>query len=291
VISTSIAQISILAALFSAVAAADMQDGNQALTLYQRMEYRSSLDVLSSTVRKDATVFCLMGRNYYMIGDYKKAIQALSKATTMEPRNAECTNWLGRAYGRQAETGSVLTAIGYATKARQMFEKSVALDPSSRTALGDLLTFYLRAPEMVGGGIKKAEELAQHLAGRDPAESHFAQAQIEEKRKDYYSAEQHLRLAQELDPANPRRSLDLAILLGKMGRLAESDSMFALAARSAPSWAEIPFERARAYIGEQRNLEQAKRLLQGYVRSPLTPDDPPREEAETLLNKINACCP
>jgi hypothetical protein len=98
------------------------------------------------------------------------------------------------------------------------------------------------------------------------------------------------------DPGRPHLNVrthahrKLTILLGKMGRLAESDSMFALAARSAP-WAKIPFERARAYIGEQRNLEQAKRLLQGYVRSPLTPDDPPREEAETLLNKINACCP
>jgi Flp pilus assembly protein TadD len=277
--------------LFGAVATADMQDCNQALTLYQSAEYRSSLDVLSSIVPKNATVFCLIGRNYFMVGDYKKAIQVLSKATTMEPSNAECMNWLGRAYGRQAETGSVLTAIGYATKARQMFEKSVALDPSNSKALRDLLTFYLRAPETLGGGLKKAEELALHIAGKDPAEGHFAQAQIEEKRKDYNSAEQHLRLTRELDPANPRRPLDLAILLGKMGRLTESDSMFVMAATWAPFWPEITFERARAYIVQQRNLEQAKRLLQQYVRSQLTPDNPPREEAEALLKKINACCP
>ena len=139
--------------------------------------------------------------------------------------------------------------------------------------------------------MRKAEELALHIGGRDRAERHFAQAQIEEKRKDYNSAEQHLRLARELDPANPRRPLDLAIFLGKADRLTESDSMFALAATTAPFWPEITFEHASAYILQQRNLEQAKRLLQRYIRSRLTPDDPPREEAEALLKKITACSP
>jgi hypothetical protein len=36
--------------------------------------------------------------------------------------------------------------------------------------LNDLLTFYLRAPEALGGGIKKAKELAAQIAWRDPAE-------------------------------------------------------------------------------------------------------------------------
>src|SRR5215472_2452463 len=209
----------------------------------------------------------------------------------MEPRNAECANWLGRAYGRQAETGSVVTAFGYATKARQMFEKAVALDPSNKRAMGDLLTYYLTAPEMLGGGIKRAQELAVRISRQDPAEGHFAQAQIEEKQRDYISAENHLRIARDLDPANPKRLVDLAILLAKMGQFTESDSKFAEAASSTPVWPELAFERATAYIDEKRNLEQAKSLLQQYLRSQLTPDDPPRQDAETLLQKIKSCCP
>ena len=81
----------------------------------------------------------------------------------MEPNNAELVDWLGRAYGRQAETGS-LTAASYATKARQMFERSIALDPFNKEALDDLFNYCLRAPEFLGGGIERAEGVMQQIA-------------------------------------------------------------------------------------------------------------------------------
>ena len=62
------------------------------------------------------------------------------------PPNAECFLWLGRAYGRRAEIANPFMAPGYASKARQMFEKSVALDRSNREAVGDLFDYYLEAP-------------------------------------------------------------------------------------------------------------------------------------------------
>jgi Flp pilus assembly protein TadD len=95
---------------------AEQEDWNRAEALYENTEYRGSLDILVSILHKDGAVLCVMGKNYFMIGDYKKAIQTLSAAATMEPKNGECLNWLGRAYGRQAETGSLLTALSYAKK-------------------------------------------------------------------------------------------------------------------------------------------------------------------------------
>ena len=77
-------------------------------------------------------------------------------------------NWLGRAYGRRAETSNPFTAPGYASKARQMFEKSVALDPSNKEATGDLLDFYLEAPGFMGGGYEKAEALVKADRARRP---------------------------------------------------------------------------------------------------------------------------
>jgi hypothetical protein len=45
------------------------------------------------------------------------------------------------------------------------------------------------------------------------------------------------------------------------------------------------FVRAEAYIQQKRNLNDARRLLERYLASPLTPDDPPREDARALLSK------
>jgi transposase-like protein len=40
------------------------------------------------------------------------------------------------------------------------------------------------------------------------------------------------------------------------------------------------------YIEQRRNLEQAKALLKKYLKSDLTPDDPPRELAEKMLKQV-----
>jgi hypothetical protein len=46
------------------------------------------------------------------------------------------------------------------------------------------------------------------------------------------------------------------------------------------------FGRAQAYVESKRNLPEARQLLSRYLRTPLTPDDPPRAEAEKLLREI-----
>src|ERR1043166_3339473 len=109
--------------------------------LYSLTQFEQSLQVLLAAPNKDAAVYELIGRDYYMEGDYKKASEALEKAAAAEPENAEIALWLGRAFGRRAETSSPFTAPGYASKARQWFERSVQLDPKSVEALSALFEY------------------------------------------------------------------------------------------------------------------------------------------------------
>jgi hypothetical protein len=41
-------------------------------------------------------------------------------------------------------------------------------------------------------------------------------------------------------------------------------------------------------INEKRDLDTARKLLEQYLKSPLTPEDPPREHAQALLKKLGA---
>jgi Flp pilus assembly protein TadD len=271
--------------LYSAALAARTPEWERAHDLYQRTEYRQSLAVLLPLKQRDESELQLIGQNYFMLGEYKKATEVLEKATTLDPENAECLHWLGRTFGRRAETGSPFTAPGYASKARQMFEKAVALDPSNKEATGDLLDFYLEAPGFMGGGLHKAEELIARIAQTDPAEGHYAQAQVDDKRKAYDDAEQHLRHAAELAPRQVGRIVDLAKYVAKRGRIKESEALFDQAMQMAPNSPKVLFERADTYIRDRRNLDDARELLERYIRSPLTPNDPPRERAEALLKK------
>jgi Flp pilus assembly protein TadD len=253
--------------------------------LYQRTEYAQALAVLDRVSTKDADDLQLVGQCHFMQGDYKQATEAFEKALALAPRSSELHRWLGNAYGRRAETGSVFTAPGNARKAHQYFEQAVELDPNNREAVANLFEYYLEAPGIMGGGMDKAESLVVRIATLDMPAGHHALAQLERKRKSYDAAEQQLRRAAELAPRQAGRQIDLAKFLSDRGRLKESDERFAEAARLAPNSPQFLFARAETYIQQKRNLNDARQLLERYLASPLTPDDPPREHARTLLTK------
>jgi cytochrome c-type biogenesis protein CcmH/NrfG len=230
-------------------------------------------------------VLLLTGQSRFMLGDYQKASEALEKAVQLEPRNAWHLLWLGRAYGRRAENASFLTAPGWARKARKSFEQAVVLDPRNLEAASDLLEYYLEAPGILGGGVDKAERLAAGIAGVDPAEHQYLLAKIAEKKQDPAAAERHLRRAAELAPKQVGRLIDLARFLSRHRRFEESDAVFQRAAQLAPGSPKLMYARASAYIGAGRNLGQARDLLGRYLTEPLTPDDPPRRDAERLLRE------
>jgi len=75
----------------------------RARNLYDLTAFDQSLRVLEAIPAKDAAVYDLMGRDYYMQGDYKRSTEAMEKALAAEPGDAVHALWLGRAYGRRAE--------------------------------------------------------------------------------------------------------------------------------------------------------------------------------------------
>jgi Flp pilus assembly protein TadD len=271
--------------LFAAGLWARTPEWDRAHELYQRTEYSQALELLDRASNKGADEFQLAGQCHFMEGDYKKATEAFEKAPALAPRNSEIHRWLGNAYGRRAETGSVFTAASNARKAHQFFEQAVELDPNNREAAANLFEYYLEAPGIMGGGIDKAETLAKHIGRLDAPAGHHAQAQLERKQKRYEAAEEQLRRAAELAPRQVGRMIDLAKFLSDRGRVKESDEKFSEATRLAPDSPELMFARAETYIQQKRNLKDARQLLERYLASPLTPDDPPREDARALLSK------
>jgi tetratricopeptide (TPR) repeat protein len=258
---------------------------DQARKLYNLTDFEGSLKVLHAIPQKDAPVYEYMGRDYYMLADYKKATESLEKAAAADPSSAEIALWLGRAYGRRAETSSPFTAPGNASKARQWFEKSVQLNSRDLEALSDLFEYYLEAPGFLGGGLDKAEAMVQTIGKVDGAEAHWAQARLAEKRKDFSSVEEHLRRAIDASPQRVGRFIDLARFLARQGRFQESDQSIEQAEKIAPNAPKLIFAKADIYVKNKRNLEVAKKLLERYMSMSLSPEDPPRSDAAKLLKQ------
>ena len=262
------------------------QDLAEAQKLYGLTNYEASLKLLQSVPQKNAPVWDLIGKNYFMMGDYKKSTDAFEKAVAQTATSAYY-DWLGKAYGRRAETSSPFTAPGNASKARQAFEKAVQLDPKNQEALSDLFEYYLEAPGILGGGLDKAVGIANRIAGLDPIEGHWAQARLAERRKEFGAAEQQLRRAVEMAPTQASRVIDLAKFLSNQGRYQEAEQAFQRAERIDPNSPKLLFERADTYIRSGQNLGTARQLLKRYLQANLTPDDPPRSAAEKMLREAS----
>ena len=275
-----------LALSLAAGPAARCADVSRAAELYERTDYAGAMRELQAANSGEPEVLFLSGKIHYMLGDYKQAADLLTKAAQDGRAVSAYFNWLGKSYGRLAEKAGIFSAPRYASRCREAFEKAVELDSANVEALSDLMEYYLEAPGSLGGGLAKAETLVSRIEAVDAAQGHFARARVAEKRKDYPDAEQQLRRAAELAPRQVGRLIDLARFLARRGRLKESEQVFVKAAKLAPESPKLLFARAKSYIEARQNVDEAKRLLVRYLKSPLTPDDPPRREAERLLESI-----
>jgi tetratricopeptide (TPR) repeat protein len=260
---------------------------DKAEQLYRRTDFQASLALLDKSSADAATAF-LIGRDYFMLGDFKKATDYLENASRSDANNGEYLDWLGRAYGKRAEASNPLLAPGLASKARQAFERSVAVDPKNTDALGDLFDFYLQAPGFLGGGYDRAAKVADQISSLDPAEGLFLKARLAQKRKEFQAAEQQLRQAVALAPQALGHVIALARFLANEGRIQESDALFVDAQNAHPDEPTLWFARADLLIKQRRSLEEAKALLRKYLQAPITVDDPPKQAAVHLLKQVAA---
>ncbi len=232
------------------------------------------------------------GLDHYIAEDYKKSQKAFEQAIRADPDCADCHVWLGRAYGRLAETNSglkIFSSYGLARKARASFQRAVDLDAKNIDALESLLAYYVEAPAIVGGSMAKAFEIAKQIEAVNRAEGARAWAVYYESKKNFPDAEAALKKARELEPDTIGHLLGHASFLARRGRFEKADELFDDALECEPDNPAVWFARAKAFIGGERKsrYDEARELLRRYLAAPLAaPDSEPHSKARKLLKKI-----
>lgn len=222
----------------------------------------SALQALGATLRgnpNDAEAHNLRCRVYYQEEAWDPAIADCEAAVRLAPNDSNFHLWLGRAYGHKAEHASIMSGYPLARKVHAEFEQAVRLDPKNVEALSDLGEFDVMAPSVVGGGLSRAEAVAQQLASVNPAAALTLDAGIAESKKDYASAEGQLKdaIGKSDYPANAW--MDLASFYRRRGRL---EDMTAAVHRGAA----VDRNHGPALVDGAANLAMAGRELQTAIQ-------------------------
>lgn len=235
---------------------------------------------------QDAEAYNLLSRAYYAIERWDDAISNGERAIALQPNNSVYHMWLGRAYGGKADSVNFLSAIDFAKKVRDHFEKAVQLDGTNLAARSDLAEFYVEAPGFLGGGKDKAREQARQIAQKDPATSHWVLAIVAEKDKNYDVAEQEFKKALQASGSQARYWMDLASFYRRRGRLNDMESAASQAVAAAGPQKHVLYDAAQTLFRGGRNFAGASQYLRSYIAGGQYDEDAPLLQAHYLLGSI-----
>jgi tetratricopeptide (TPR) repeat protein len=245
----------------------------EAATALQAGEADKALGLLVSTpagVEERAEAGNLACRVRMTLEQWDAAVSACEQAVQLDGQNSNYHLWLGRALGRKAAQASFLYAYGLAKRARAEFEAAVRLNPRNVEALSDVGNFYQQAPGVVGGGIDKAEAIAQQLDKIDAARGHQLHALIAEQQRDYPAVEQRYRqaIASAAHPAD--QWINLAAFYERRKQYAEMEAAIrsAMGAAQKDKRAAVAFYDGAGILMEtRRDQDLAVQLLEQYLSS------------------------
>jgi len=221
-----------------------------------------------STPSDQARSAFLAGKKALEQNDASKAVDFLEKAVALEPRSSEYYDWLGRAYGTQAENASVLKQPFLAKKTRSAWEKAIALDPDNIGAREDIIQYYLLAPGFLGGSKDKAKQQAAEVKRRNPYRGALVAAQVCVAVKDHGCAESELKWAINTYPDS---SLGYTSLSAYYVSEKQFDRAFAVVdarLKARPTDPVALYSLGRTVSISGQNLERGDAALRAYIAAP-----------------------
>jgi len=217
-----------------------------------------------------------------------------------------------------AQHANALQQLILAHRFRKEIDIAISLDPHDVQARRDLLEFYLLAPGIAGGDIKKAEIVAQQIGAIDECEGLLATARIAEFRKDrgqqeillkraaavrpqrykaltmlaeFYlihdndaAAEEVARGALRIDPERVKAYCVLASIYARRADWAAVETVLSEAEQHVPDDRAPYYAAGERIVADGRDPVRAERYLRMYLAQEPEGNQPSIAEARSQLN-------
>jgi tetratricopeptide (TPR) repeat protein len=225
----------------------------------------------------------------FTLQQWNSAAAECQQAVNLDGQNSNYHMWLGRALGEWADRATFLNAYSLGKRVRAEFETAVRLDPRNPAALSDLGVFYKDAPALMGGGLDKAESIADQLDKVDPARAHQLRGEIAEQRKDVSSAEREFKQSVAVSPHPAFQWTVLASFYFHHQEWPQLDSAIhscISAADRDPTAGVALYDGAGVLIKSKRDPQLAAKMLDNYLASNSKTDEAPAFVAHWRLARL-----
>jgi tetratricopeptide (TPR) repeat protein len=237
----------------------------------------------------DAEAQNLECRVRFTLQQWDAAAAECGQAVQLDEENSNYHMWLGRALGEKASRASFVSAFSLGKRVRMEFEAAVRLNPRNAEALSDLGQFYQEAPGIVGGGLDKAEEVAERLDHVDPARAYQLRGGIAEERKDYAATERELKQAIAVSSHPAFQWTVLGSFYEHRGRWPEMEEAIHgclnAAARDRTAGVAL-YDGAGVLIRARRNPDLAAKMLEDYLAGHSLTEEAPAFVARYRLAQL-----
>jgi len=143
-------------------------------------------------------------------GDHNSPFGLAERAVRLDGSVARYHRQLAEAAGVMAQHANPFQQLILAHRFRKEIDVAIMLDPGDTQARRDLVEYYLLAPGIAGGDVKKAELAARQLEAIDECAAALAKARIAEFRKDPAQQEAFLKSAAAARPPRYKAFMALA---------------------------------------------------------------------------------
>lgn len=148
-----------------------------------------ALERIAASAKDDVAVWALANVSANDAAKREKAIAAAEACATAVPTSAKCHHALGRLYGSAAMSSGMMGGLKYASKIKDEFLRAVELDPKNFESRRDLNQFYLQAPGLAGGSVRRAIENGEAHGKLNAAQGQVLRAEVHIYEKEFDKAE------------------------------------------------------------------------------------------------------
>ena len=217
--------------------------------------------------------------------DPDKAIKYARRAVKADRKNSRYHFMLANGYGMKAQKGG-LRAMYYGGKFKQECDLAVEYGPENVQAHLALLSFYMHAPSIMGGGIEKAKERVETIASLGEYHGHVAHGAIAQWEGDNVAAESSYLAAASVDSQNVEGWSLLGQFYIDVERPTDAVPMLERVRELEPDDMVAVYQLARAHADAGDDLAAAEKGFKAYIAAEDHPREPEVASAHWRLAEV-----